>query len=312
MELAGRIAARGRCNRFSVNLRTPWCVSPRRPRQELTDVLPPALEFVHPSEPQPAGGSRRLAIEALEPPYAAELGGPRVIALTPTEVRNSAFDHVNVTFDGPIDGTTFTTQDVSMIGPAGTVTPSRASPLPGVTRIACHSPPSWIGDLRVTIGPDIADPAGRRMDQDGDGTGGKPTEDQYLASTIVIQANAFVTGTLTIGVGDNTYKDQDILVNGGTWYFGAATSSTRSSSSGAAARRTPDRRRYGRWAGPDPRRRVDRGRRYDHGGQAPNARDQALLERRADDPRGDGGTGSAAGARRLGQRHCRTRRAGST
>src|SRR4051794_13211796 len=111
-------------------------------------------------------------IEALEARTLLDSGGPRVVALTPTEVHNVAFDHIDVTFDGPIDGPTFTSQDVSMTGPAGTVTPTGIAPTGGNTYRVSFAPITDRGTYRVAIGPDVSDPTGKRMDQDGDGTGG--------------------------------------------------------------------------------------------------------------------------------------------
>ena len=43
--------------------------------------------------------------------------GLMITAVTPTQVINATFDHVDVTFNEAINPTTFTTNDVSLFGP---------------------------------------------------------------------------------------------------------------------------------------------------------------------------------------------------
>ena len=58
-----------------------------------------------------------ITLESLEPRTLLSTG-PRITAITPTEVINATFDHIDVTFNESIDPTTFTTGDVTMTGPA--------------------------------------------------------------------------------------------------------------------------------------------------------------------------------------------------
>ena len=45
--------------------------------------------------------------------------GPIITAVTPLQVQNAAFDHIDIDFDSPIDAATFTSDDVSIISPVG-------------------------------------------------------------------------------------------------------------------------------------------------------------------------------------------------
>jgi len=59
---------------------------------------------------------QRPIIETLESPTLLSQG-LMITAVTPTQVINATFDHVDVTFNEAINPTTFTTNDVSLTGP---------------------------------------------------------------------------------------------------------------------------------------------------------------------------------------------------
>ena len=81
--------------------------------------------------------------------------GPRVLSITPTEVRNATFDHIDVSFSSDIDASSVAPIDFTLDGPAGTVGVS------GVTQLTSSSfrfefiPLTVRGDYRAVIGPDI-------------------------------------------------------------------------------------------------------------------------------------------------------------
>ncbi|MBI3462840.1 MAG: hypothetical protein HY000_07235 [Planctomycetes bacterium] len=60
--------------------------------------------------------TRRLRFDPLEDRRLLDATGPRVLGHTPTEVRNAAFDHIDVTFSEAIDLATFTIADVRISG----------------------------------------------------------------------------------------------------------------------------------------------------------------------------------------------------
>ncbi len=62
--------------------------------------------------------SQRPIIETLESRTLLSQG-LMITAVTPTQVINATFDHVDVTFSEAINPTTFTTNDVSLTGPPG-------------------------------------------------------------------------------------------------------------------------------------------------------------------------------------------------
>ena len=84
-----------------------------RARSSHRDLRTYARSFRRGSRP------RRLLLEPLEPRLLLDSVGPRILSYTPNEVRNDVFDHVDVTFNEPIDSTTFTVDDVDITGPGG-------------------------------------------------------------------------------------------------------------------------------------------------------------------------------------------------
>ena len=63
---------------------------------------------------------RKLSFEHLEIRRLL-VSGPWVLSITPTEVRNAVYDHVDVSFNSDIDAASFSPTDVTLNGPAGSV-----------------------------------------------------------------------------------------------------------------------------------------------------------------------------------------------
>ena len=79
--------------------------------------------------------------------------GPAVFWHQPTVLAAGTLDHVDVTFDKTIDGATFTTADVSLTGPAGSVGITGVSFLSGLTYRVNVSPVSDAGTYTLSVGP---------------------------------------------------------------------------------------------------------------------------------------------------------------
>jgi len=158
---------------------------------------------------------RNLVLEALEP--RTLLTGPRITAITPTQVINGTFNHVDLTFDTPIDPTTFTTDDASLTGPPGVGT----VPINNVVeQDSTHFEVRFAalttrGTYHLAVGPNIADTQGNLMDQNQDGTGGEPN-DVLTSSLTDIQATTVFTSATTISETNTTYDGQDIAIVGAT------------------------------------------------------------------------------------------------
>ncbi len=155
-------------------------------------------------------------LEALEPRTLLSVG-PRILSITPTQVINATFDHVDVTFNKAIDPTTFTTGDVSLTGPAGSATIAihDAVELDSADYQIDFDPLTTRGSYQVAIGPNIADPQGNLMDQNQDGTGGEPNDIYPATLTNVVADTVFATAT-TINESNTTYDGQNIAIVGTT------------------------------------------------------------------------------------------------
>ncbi|OPX21420.1 MAG: hypothetical protein B1H04_06700, partial [Planctomycetales bacterium 4484_123] len=107
---------------------------------------------------------------------------PSVFTHSPRGDLAGSVDHVDVTFAGPIDPTTFTTGQVGIVGPGGAVPVEAVSYVSGSTYRVSFAARSELGTYTVSVGPDIADDAGGQLDQDGDGVGGEAGDDVYVGT----------------------------------------------------------------------------------------------------------------------------------
>ena len=114
--------------------------------------------------------------------------GPKVTATTPSLLSPDMFGPVatvRVTFNEPMDPTTFTPAKISnFFGPRGPIT------VTGVTAVAGSNNTQFdiafaaqgaTGYYTMAIGPDIRDAAGHQMDQNGNFIPGEIPDDQYVA-----------------------------------------------------------------------------------------------------------------------------------
>ncbi|WP_145234608.1 putative Ig domain-containing protein [Urbifossiella limnaea] len=136
-------------------------------------------------------------------------------AVTPLEVRNANFDHVDVTFSRDIDPGSFTASDVTLGGIGGAVAVSRVAMTGGASARIDFIPITVRGGYTLTIGPDVRDTLGNQMDQNGNNTAGEAT-DRSVTSLVYVSANVIFATNTTIGETNLTYDGQDLLIDGGT------------------------------------------------------------------------------------------------
>jgi regulation of enolase protein 1 (concanavalin A-like superfamily) len=105
----------------------------------------------------------------------ARYGGPAITAMSPNAPTLPVVDHVDVTFNTPINAATFTAADVQLTGPAGAIPVSAIQALSGREYRIRFPGQSSHGVIRVRLGPNIADATGLlpAMDQNGNGVAGE-------------------------------------------------------------------------------------------------------------------------------------------
>ena len=159
--------------------------------------------------------SRRLLFEPLEQRLLLD-AGPKIINITPTEVRNADFDHLDVVFNEAVASATFTSDDVAIFGATGSVDIASVTPLDATSFRINFTALAARGNYSVAIGPDIEDLDGIAMDQNEDGTNGDPETDVFATVVTYVVADTVFDSAITIAEGDATYDGQDILIDGAT------------------------------------------------------------------------------------------------
>jgi len=113
--------------------------------------------------------------------------GPRVTGHTPTDLALGAgpLNEITVTFNEAIDVSSFTSDDLVLKDPQGVeITPVAVAPVGGSgdTQFTLSFADRNVrGQYRLTVGPDVQDPAGNHMDQDQDAVIGEPA-DVYMGT----------------------------------------------------------------------------------------------------------------------------------
>src|SRR5262249_23514340 len=113
--------------------------------------------------------------------------GPFVTTLT-APVGIGPIGSGDVGFDTPINPSTFTTGEVTIVGPNGVIPVSGVAVVDGTS--SSHFTVSFptqalAGTYTVTIGPDVTDLAGHRMDQNVNGTPGENPGDLFVGTFTV-------------------------------------------------------------------------------------------------------------------------------
>jgi hypothetical protein len=146
--------------------------------------------------------------------------GPRVTIGTPPSDSFPGLDHLRVTFNRPMDPTTFTPDKIaSFTGPNGPIAVNDVSVVPFTDNTQfdiSFDPLMDIGGYSMVIGPDISDTYGNQMDQNQNGIPGEIPGDQFTANFNIVSTtlgpDAFgYTATVT------PFQNLEILGQPGTF-----------------------------------------------------------------------------------------------
>ena len=110
--------------------------------------------------------------------FLGNMGGPRITGMTPSVAVTPPVSFVDVAFDMAINPATFSTEDVTIMGPSGPITPSEVTLVSNNTYRISFAPQTANGVYSVRVGPDIDELPGNfhGMDQNGNGLAGETTD----------------------------------------------------------------------------------------------------------------------------------------
>ncbi|MEM6470296.1 MAG: Ig-like domain-containing protein [Planctomycetota bacterium] len=123
--------------------------------------------------------------------------GAQITSAAPSGVLERVVDFVDVTFDSPIDASTFDSGDVSVIGPEGPVPVGRPVRFSPTTFRVPIAPQRGNGPYTLRVDPDVRDLAGNPLDQNGNGVAGE-ADDGFTHSFTVSLPNLSVLETPTL------------------------------------------------------------------------------------------------------------------
>lgn len=155
--------------------------------------------------------------------------GPYVSGFAPTGTVLTSVDHLDVTFNKPINMSTVTAPEVVVTGPGGPYTLTSIGNLGGNTYRIYLPTLVTSGTYSVSIGPDITSISGAKMDQNQNGTLGENPGDIFTSNFIIATDDMIVQSIGTIPSNANfgqtfnvPYVVQNIgnaaTPNGASWY----------------------------------------------------------------------------------------------
>jgi hypothetical protein len=157
--------------------------------------------------------------------------GPKIVSSTPAGIAVLSVDHVRVTFDTPMDPSSFTPDKVaSFTGPSGhdiTVTSVSVVPFTNNTQFDVRfAAQTSLGDYTMRIGPNIRDIYDNQMDQDGNLIPGEVSGDQCPVHFTLFTANLIANGDFEAGGGSFTNWSIKNQANSfGNWFLQTGTAS---------------------------------------------------------------------------------------
>ncbi|MDR4483514.1 MAG: S8 family serine peptidase [Nitrospirales bacterium] len=107
------------------------------------------------------------------------LAGPRIVIANPIGDVLVPIDRVFLTFDSAMSAQTFTTDDIEIVGPTGSISPTAVNKITDFIFEVVFPMQATVGTYTLHLGPEIQDNLGRPMDQDRDGIVGEPLHDRF-------------------------------------------------------------------------------------------------------------------------------------
>ena len=159
--------------------------------------------------------------------FSIDKTGARVLSAQPSGEVNGIVDHVDITFSEPLESSSFTAADISLIGPAGAITIGQPQKLSDAVYRIAFPPQQANGQYSLSVGPDVLDFAGNAMDQDDNGVVGEPTDvfqnDFSIALPDLLVQDPVAPSKSTFAFGESIDVDWTVLNDGAHQALGAIT-----------------------------------------------------------------------------------------
>ena len=109
--------------------------------------------------------------------------GPFVTGISPSVTVAGPISQFEITFNEPIDGTTFAAEDIRVLNVEGDALSLAGAPTDSGDQttfsVEFATPQSVLANYRVSLGPNVSDLSGNPMNQDRDDANGESSDDQY-------------------------------------------------------------------------------------------------------------------------------------
>jgi subtilisin-like proprotein convertase family protein len=181
-----------------------WAANPTLTYRDVIDKVLNSVDKLSTLTGKVATGGRLNVAKALGAGAGPDVSGPRVVSSVWSGTGNGV-SQVQFTFSESIAASTFTKADVtSFTGPGGASLLSRITSVSGsgTTWTVTFSSQTIAGTYSMTIGPDIRDPAGNRMDQNGNGVKGESPGDRYTSTHALSGAYVFSSADVPKNIAD--------------------------------------------------------------------------------------------------------------
>ena len=119
--------------------------------------------------------------------------GPFVVDIDPQGTVAAPVSSLTLTFSETIAAASFTTADVSLVGPQGAIAVTRIVPQSDDTFLLQFPPQMASGQYTLSVGPFVSDLAGVNMDQDQDNRNGELVEDVFIGRLTIDSQGPVVT-----------------------------------------------------------------------------------------------------------------------
>ncbi len=133
----------------------------------------------------------------LEDRFIATIGvenvSPVVREHAPSGAQPAPVSFIDISFSEPVSLDSFTADDVRLNGSTAVIPVTGIALVSGSTYRISFAPQTLTGNYAFTVGPNISDRGGQRLDQDGDGISGEPVEDQYSGGFTIDNVGPRVT-----------------------------------------------------------------------------------------------------------------------